>query len=166
MRALILPLLFLGACGGPSSGPSGDGPGSTPPSTPPTLAVVAPSSIAPFVDAVHTSCAAGDGRWTVETIGHADTVTVDVLADMVTTLEGRLVSEGDDVVWRRFDGEASCEALDGATLVIRADRDGQEVDCAVHGPGRGEALTGQHDAALVTAGRPRVDEACHDISRR
>ncbi|MCA9490719.1 MAG: hypothetical protein KC621_12400 [Myxococcales bacterium] len=172
MRSALIPLTCLVACGSPEDPSRGrhpvdpttdGGPTALVPTTPPQLQALVPEDIEPWVDAVSVRCDEVDGYWVAETVGPADTLTIDLLGSSVTTLRGERET-GDDVVWQRFAGPFPCEE-EGATLVLRASREGVEVDCAVQGPGRDEVLAGQLDGALAAAGRP-TSAGCHDISRR
>lgn len=180
--ARILALLSLAACGaGPEAqrtpGDLPTEPVTTPPVTTPGTLPFDPASrdvptlrvedIQAHVDALSWRCEAGTARFDVEAFGLVDGLEIDLVkANMVSTIVADARPVPAEAAWKPFSGSAPCEAVEGATLVLRAFRGGEQVDCAVSGsmPLKADVLAGAHDEVLLEADRPSASD-CHDIAQ-
>ncbi len=164
--------LLLWACAPTdSTGPDGSGANPTEPTEPGSyepvpmgVASVEPDTVTVHVDSVDTTCDGANATLRVDTLGHADLVEVDLIdADGVHTVALTRGPIGADDVWVSFTGTAPCDLTEAGSWVVRAHRNGDLVDCAVHGQDRSDVLAGAADALLSAAGRP-VIAGCHDIA--
>jgi hypothetical protein len=181
-RAVLL--LALAACGEPASNdikgggeptappvddviPVTDANGEVVPEMPRGLPTIAPQDLTVRIDAAVLRCEGNmAGAVDVDTTGHADRIEVDLIgADVVTVVANLGATTSAEAVWRSFHGATTCEAVTGATAVLRAYRGDALVDCAVTGPETAVFLAGEHDAWLSDEGRAGA-AGCHSLSGR
>ena len=126
----------------------------------PTLA---PSELDARVDTAVVRCNGDDGTVSVDVVGQADRVEIDLVHNTVTRVTMTRASTDEAEVWRTYEGTAPCSVATNATMVIRSFRGDTEFDCAVFGPQTDETLAGANDDMLEGASRPSAAD-CHGLS--
>jgi len=170
MTPLFLLLWACAPADPASQGPGGTTPDPTDPGQEPFEPVpmgvdtIEPDALRVRVDAVMATCEGSQATVAIDTLGLADALELDLIDDgVVHQVSMRTADALEGAVWVSFTGTASCDVLDRSTWVVRAYRDGNAADCAVHGSQRGQVLAGTADAILADAGRPSI-AGCHDIA--
>jgi hypothetical protein len=127
------------------------------------VATVSPVELGAQVDTAVLVCDGDEAIASVDLVGQADRIELDLVTDAVTPVAMTRSSTDEDEVWRTYEGATACDASVGATMVIRSFRGADQLDCAVFGPQVDEVLAGQLDELLTGAGRPGA-EGCHNLS--
>jgi hypothetical protein len=174
MSSIVRISLFLGlvACGSQaeSNGPT-DPPqvttapdGTVVPELPRGVDTVPAEELVVRLDGAIVTCDGDVATIHVDTMGYADALTVDFVDSDVTTVVLTMNEGEPGAIWRSFHGEAPCTAtIASGSMVLRAERDGKAVDCAVAGPDTEQLMAGAMIELLTEAGRPDLS-GCHRLA--